>query len=174
MKQLIQTIKNAFTRFRLQYSKYDDGLYLFFTKNDYNRPEDNHVVITSSIDQNITLKMKAPDGNYNAIQMKFVREHDTISFIFPVTEDYIIYIPKANRITKLTLDDTTVTNPLSDFARMASLHLLSIMDTEVHGHINELKKLPFLSILCVSSKYIKGIDKDTFKDWHNIKLHEVD
>lgn len=174
MKQFIQSIKNAFTRFRLQYSKYDDGLYLFFGKDRYNRPEDNQVFITSSIDQNIILKMKAPDGNYNAVQTKFVREHDTINFIFPVTEEYVIYIPKANRITKLTLDDSMVTNPLSDFARMTSLHLLSIMDTEVRGNINELKKLPFLSILCLSSKYIKGINKDTFNDWRNIKLHEID
>ena len=172
MKQFMQNIKNRITRLRLQYSKYDDGLYLFFMK-DTTGVKDNVVYITSAIPQNISLKKKNEKGEYCIMELMYLQEGITRQLNFSAEGDYVIYIPKANRITYLTLDDSTVTNPLCDFARMTSLTLLSIIDTNVYGNIDELKKLPFLNSLHISDDYIKGINSNTFKKWPH-KLNMVD
>lgn len=173
MKQFIQNIKNAIIKFKLRYSKNDDGLYLFFTNDPKNTLEDNMVYINTAIPQNIVLKKRNKKGEYEVVEVAVMKEWDRKTFTFPAKGDYVIYIPKANRITKLSLDYSTVTNSLTDFVEMTSLTLLSLTETNVHGNINDLKKLPFLQQLYVSPKYIKGIDEHTFDNWHNLYIHKV-
>lgn len=171
MKQIIQTIKNGIAKLKLNYTKADDGLYLFFEQD--NSVYANEVWITSAIMQCPVLKKKNAKGEYVPVRMQYVQEHKTIKFEFTPDADYVIYIPKANRITKITLDYTTVTNPLSDFARITSLTYLSIIDTKIHGNVNELKCLPFLGQLYLSDTYIKGITKTIFNNWNHLIVHEV-
>lgn len=171
MKQIIQTIKNGITKLKLNYSKKSDGLYLFFTKD--NSVDINEVWITSAIMQCPVLKKKNSKGEYILVKMQYAEEHKTAKFEFKPDADYVIYIPKANRITKITLDYTTVTNPLSDFARITSLTYLSIVGTKIHGNVNELKKLPFLGQLYLSDTYIKGITHTIFNNWNHLIVHEV-
>ena len=173
MKPIIQSIKNKLAEIKLRYSRNDDGLYLFFYT-DPNASDMNEVWLTTSIAQNIVLKKKNSGINWDTVKAVYPDRNETVKFKFDKSSEYVIYISKANRLTKITLDDTTVYCPLENFSRMTSLQLLSIMNTNITGNINELKKLPFLSILCVSSKYIKGINKNTFNNWPSIKMHEVD
>ncbi len=171
MKQIIQTIKNGIAKLKLNYTKKDDGLYLFFEQD--NSVYANEVWITSAIMQCPVLKKKNAKGKYVPVKMQYVEEYKTIKFEFTADADYVIYIPKANRITKITLDYTTVTNPLSDFARITSLTYLSIIGTKIHGNVNELKQLPFLGQLYLSDTYIKGITKSIFNNWNQLIVHEV-
>lgn len=170
MKQIIQTIKNEITKLKLNYSKKSDGLYLFFEKDD--SVDINEVWLTSAIMQCPVLKKKNSKGEYIPVKMQYV-DVNTAIFKFKPDADYVIYIPKANRITKITLDYTTVTNPLSDFARITSLTYLSIVGTKIHGNVNELKKLPFLGQLYLSDTYIKGITNTIFNNWNHLIVHEV-
>lgn len=170
MKQIIQTIKNGITKLKLNYSKKSDGLYLFFAKDD--SVDINEVWLTSAIMQCPVLKKKNSKGEYIPVKMQYV-DVNTAIFKFKPDADYVIYIPKANRITKITLDYTTVTNPLSDFARITSLTYLSIVGTKIHGNVNELKKLPFLGQLYLSDTYIKGITNTIFNNWNHLIVHNV-
>lgn len=171
MKQIIQTIKNGIAKMKLNYYKKSDGLYLFFAKD--NSVDINEVWLTSAIMQCPALKKKNSKGEYITVKMQYMEEHETTKFKFKPDADYVIYIPRANRITKITLDYTTVTNPLSDFARITSLTYLSIIGTKIHGNVNELKKLPFLGQLYLSDTYIKGITNTIFNNWNHLIVHEV-
>lgn len=170
---LWKRMKQWATRLRVRYSKHDDGLYLFFRRDGKSQYETNTVYITSCINQVITSKVRR-GGRYINQDTIWTTDGKTTVISFPKGEDTVLYIPKANRVTEITVANTSITNPLSDFGLMTSLEYLDVNCTDVYGKFSDLYKCIFLRFLNIKNTNISGYTSDGIKFLTNLIDVEYD